>query len=110
MARQAVAGWLFVIDFRVSLFQAKQEMYQSSAARKLKPRKPANAEKPPARPEAFLVRRFSFGYYSKTGSRLGVIATGAMAGMTGATSCKRLQLFNGVLLQFVMFSMFLSVS
>ena len=61
MARQAVAGWLFVIDFRVSLFQAKQEMYQSSAARKLKPRKPANAEKPPARPEAFLVRRFSFG-------------------------------------------------
>ena len=103
MARQAVAGLLFVIDFRLSLFQAKQEMYQSSAARKLKPRKPANAEKPPARQEAFLVRRFSFGYYSKT-------ATGAMAGMAGATSCKRLQLCNGVSLQFVMFSMFLSVS
>ena len=68
MARQAVAGWHIVIDFRVSLFQAKQEMYQSSAAGKLKPRKPANAEKPPARPEAFLVRRFSSrGYYSKTG-------------------------------------------
>jgi len=68
MARQAVAGWHIVIDFRVSLSQAKQEMYQPSAARRLKPRKPADAEKPPARPEAFLVRRSSSrGYYSKTG-------------------------------------------
>ena len=68
MARQAVAGWHIVIDFRVSLSQAKQEMYQPSAARRLKARKPADAEKPPARPEAFLVRRSSSrGYYSKTG-------------------------------------------